>query len=89
MTKAGDVYAMSQSMTKILDNLPMAASMGRVSRKSAEGHPNQETFDEHERTYHQMVREQGTQTIPVKLKAYFQWKQFKGSSIWVLMDRFW
>ena len=79
---------MSQSMTKILDNLPTTESMGKVSRTLAEGHPNQETFDEHERIYHQIVREQGTQTIPVKVKADFQWKQFKGSSIWVLMDRF-
>lgn len=89
LTKAGDVYAMSRSWIRILKDPHMAASMGRVSRTLAEGHPNQETFDEHERIYHQMVREQGTQTIPVKLKAYFQWKQFKGSSIWVLMDRFW
>ena len=89
LTKAGDVYTMSQSMVKILNDPHMAASMGRVSRTVAEGHPNQETFDEHERIYHQMVRERATQTIPANVRAYFQWKQFKERYIWVLIDRFW
>ena len=89
LTKAGDVYAMSQSMIKILTDPHMAESMGRVSRTLAEGHPNQETFDEHERIYHQMIRQQGTQKIPVRVKAYFQWKQFKERFIWARIDRFW
>ncbi|MCI0609119.1 MAG: VTT domain-containing protein [Anaerolineae bacterium] len=89
LTKAGDVYAMSQSMIRILNDPHRAASMGRVSRTLAEGHPNQETFDEHERIYHQMVREQGTQKIPARVRAYFQWKQFKERFIWVRIDRFW
>ena len=89
LTKTGDVYAMSQSMIKILTDPHMAESMGRVSRTLAGGHPNQETFDEYERMYHQMIRQQGTQKIPVRVKAYFQWKQFKERFIWARIDRFW
>jgi glycosyltransferase involved in cell wall biosynthesis len=89
LTKAGDDYAMSQFMIKILNDPIMAESMGRVSRRLAEGHPNQETFDEHERIYHQMVREQGTQEIPARVKAYFQWKHIKEKFIWVFIGRFW
>jgi 1,2-diacylglycerol 3-alpha-glucosyltransferase len=88
LTKTGDAYAMSQSMIKILKDPHMAASMGRVSRTLAEGHPNQETFDEHERIYHQMVREQGTQKIPGRIWAYVQWKQIKKRFILVFIDRF-
>ena len=89
LTKAGDVYAMSQSMIKILNDPCMAATMGRVGRTLAEGHPNQETLDEHERIYDQMIREQGTQKIPAQVKANFQWKHFKERVIWVFMNRFW
>jgi hypothetical protein len=62
--------------------------MGKVSRALAEGHPNQETFDEHERIYQKMIREKGTQKIPVSARAYFHWKQIRERSIWVLMDLF-
>jgi glycosyltransferase involved in cell wall biosynthesis len=88
LTKTGDACAMSQSMIKILKDPHMAASMGRVSRTLAEGHPNQETFDEHERIYHQMVREQGNQKIPARIRTYFQWKQIKKRFILVFIDRF-
>lgn len=88
LTKAGDVNAMSQSMIKILDDHQRTESMGRVSRILAEGHPSQETFNEHEHIYQQMVREQGTQKIPAGVRAYFQWKQFKERLIWVFTDRF-
>ena len=44
-------------MVKILADQHRAFSMGRVSRRLAEGHPNQATFDEHERMYQQMVVE--------------------------------
>ena len=81
LTETGDVYAMSQSMIKILANPQNAASMGRVSRRLAEGHPNQATFDEHERMYQQMVVEYGTQKISARRRAYLQWKQFKKRSI--------
>ena len=89
LTKAGDAYAMSRSMIKLLNDPHMAASMGRVSRTLAEGHPNQKTFDEHERMYQQMVREQGTQSIPPRVRLYFQWKQIRERLFWVLIDRFW
>lgn len=88
LTQSGDAYAMSMSLTKILTDPRMAACMGRVSRALAEGHPNQETFDEHERIYQKMVWEKGTQKIPASVRAYFHWKQIRERGIWVLMDRF-
>ena len=60
----------------------------KASRALAEGYLNRETFDEHERMYHKMVREIGTQQIPVRVRVYFQWKRFKERFSWVLIDRF-
>ncbi|HVF26282.1 MAG TPA: glycosyltransferase [Anaerolineales bacterium] len=88
LTKSGDTHAMSRSLTNILRDPQLAACMGRVSRALAEGHPNQETFDEHERIYQKMITEKGSQKIPVSAKTYFHWKQLRDRSIWLLMDRF-
>ena len=88
LTKAGDVYAMSQSMIRILSDPNLAAGMGRVSRTLADGHPKQATFDEHERMYQQMIMEQGPQTISARRSAYLQWKQFKKRLIWVFTGWF-
>jgi glycosyltransferase involved in cell wall biosynthesis len=88
MTEAGDVYAMCQSVIKILADPQKAASMGRVSRRLAEGHPNQATFNEHERMYQQMVVEHGTQKTSATRRAYLQWKQLKKRLIWVFTGRF-
>lgn len=88
LTKSGDAYAINQSMIRILKDPHTAVSMGRVSRTLAEGHPNKETFDEHERIYHKMVREKGIQKMPALERVYFQWKQIKERFIWVLPDRF-
>jgi glycosyltransferase involved in cell wall biosynthesis len=88
LTQAGDADAMSMALSKILNDLPLAACMGRVSRTLAEAHPNQETFDKHERIYQKMVWEKGTQKIPVSVKAHFHWKQIRERGIWVLMDSF-
>ncbi|MDQ3005443.1 MAG: glycosyltransferase, partial [Chloroflexota bacterium] len=82
LTKSGDTHAMSRSLTSILNDPKLAASMGEVSRALAEGHPNQETFDEHERIYQKMIREKGTQKIPVSARAYFHWKQIRERAIW-------
>ena len=87
LTKAGDVHAMSQSMIKILADPHRTASMGRVSLTLAEGHPNQATFDEHERIYQQMIVQHSTQNISAR-RIYLQWKQFKKRLIWVLTGRF-
>ena len=89
LTKAGDTDAMGISLTKILNDPLSAASMGKFSRALAEAHPNQETFDEHERIYQKMVWEKGTQKIPASVKAYFHWKRIRERSIWVLTGRFW
>jgi len=83
-----DTDAMSMSLTSILNDPQLATCMGKVSRTLAEGHPNQETFNEHERIYQKMIREKGTQKIPVSARAYFHWKQIRERSIWVLMDLF-
>jgi glycosyltransferase involved in cell wall biosynthesis len=88
LTEAGNVLAMSQSMNKILADPQKAASMGRISRRLAEGHPNQATFDEHERMYQKMVVEHGTQKSSATRRAYLQWKQFKQRLIWVFTGRF-
>lgn len=88
LTRSGDADAMSMSLTSILNDPQLAARMGKVSRALAEGHPNQETFDEHERIYQKMIREMGTQKIRVSIRAYFHWKQIRERSIWMLMDRF-
>ena len=88
LTESGDTHAMSRSLTNILRNPHLAACMGKVSRELAEGHPNQETFDEHERMYQKMIRDKGTQKLPVSVRAYFHWKQIRESPIWMLMDRF-
>ena len=88
LTKSGDTHAMSMSITRILNDPQLAACMGKISRALAEGHPNQETFDEHERIYQKMIREKGTQKIPVSARAYFHWKQIRERSICVLMDLF-
>ena len=88
LSRVGDAHAMSTSLISILNDPKLAASMGKVSRALAEGHPNQETFDGHERIYQKMIREKATQKIPVSIRAYFHWKQIRERSIWGLMDRF-
>ena len=88
LTKSGDTQEMSMSLTNILMDPQLAASMGKVSRALAENHPNKETIDEHELVYQKMIREKETQKIPVSSRAYFHWKQIRESSIWMLLDRF-
>ncbi len=88
LTKSGDAYAIGQSMIRILRDPHMRALMGRASRSLAEGHPKEETFNEYERIYHQMVREKGVQKVPAPVRIYFQWKQIKERFIWILPDRF-
>jgi glycosyltransferase involved in cell wall biosynthesis len=88
LTKAGDAYAIGQSMIRILKEPHMMASMGRDSRSLAEGHPKEETFDEHERIYHQMVNAKGVQKLPAHVRVYSQWKQIRERFIWLLPDRF-
>jgi glycosyltransferase involved in cell wall biosynthesis len=88
LTNPGDVFAMSRAMSKILANPPLAASMGRVSRTLAEGHPNQATFNEHERIYQQMIAKYGAQKISARRRAYLQWKLFKRKWFWMFTSRF-
>jgi len=88
LTKPGDIHAISMSLTTILRDPQLAACMGKVSRALAEGHPNQETFDEHERIYQKMITEKETQKIPVSVSTHFHWKQIRERSILGLMDRF-
>lgn len=87
LTNPGDIYAMSQSMIKILSDPHRAIDMGRVSRSLAEGHPNQATFDEHERMYQQMILQHSMQQISARQSTYHQWKQFKKRLIWVFTGR--
>lgn len=88
LTKAGDVYAMSQSIVKILADPHRAVSMGKVSRTLAEGHPSQATFDEHERMYQKLIMDHEAQDISAKQRTYHQWQQFKKRLIWVFTGRF-
>ena len=66
LTKSGDANAMSKSLTRILNDPQLAACMGKVSQALAEAHPNQETFDEHERMYQKMISEKGSQSPSAK-----------------------
>ena len=89
LTNSGDTHAMSRSLTNILNDPQLAACMGKASRELAEHHPNQETFNEHERIYQKMIREKGIPDFALNTRADFHWKQITKRSIWVLMDRFW
>jgi len=71
MLLAADLDGLSNAMNLLIRNPHQAMFMRKASRALAEGHPNQETFDEHERMYHKMVREIGTQQIPVRVEYTF------------------
>jgi len=88
LTKAGDIHAMSESILKILSDPGMAKSMGKASRALAEGHPNHATFEEHERIYHKMVRDRGTQQTTAREREALPWKPIKERFIWEFIDRF-
>jgi len=66
----------------------MARSMGKASRALAEGHPSHATFEEHERIYHKMVRDRGTQQITARERAALPWKRIKERFVWEFIDRF-
>jgi glycosyltransferase involved in cell wall biosynthesis len=88
LTESGDIPAMGGVMGKILNDPCLGKSMGRASRTLAERHPDQETFNGHERIYHIMVQENRTRQITDRVKTPSQWKRIKERVNWVFIDRF-
>lgn len=70
-TEEGVVYTISQSLIKISSDPHLAKSREKSAVRWQRDIPTRQTFDEYERIYHQMVREQGTQKIPARVRAYF------------------
>lgn len=71
---AGDIRAMSDAISNILNNHEMANKMGRESRKLAEVHNNQRTYAEHEKLYRGMIRQTCERSISENLLRARKWR---------------